>query len=352
MSPDKSPRPDKMHPRVLKECSAELAQPLYIIFRKSLDSGVLPSDWKTATVTPIFKKGSKTKPGNYRPVSLTCIPCKIMETIVKDKLLKHIEQYNALSERQHGFMKGKSCLSNLLETFEEITANLDQGNAIDIILLDYAKAFDSVPHMRLLSKLKAYGCDGNILDWIAQFLTGRTQTVTVRNSSSSSANVVSGVPQGSVLGPLLFILYINDLPHHVSSSLQMFADDTKIFTTVNNLEDLTKLQADIQKLQEWSEKWLLRSNADKCKTMHMGFNNPMGEYTMNGITLQDISQEKDLGVYITDNNKPSVQCTKAAQKAMNSLRVIKRTFKYINRESFAILYTTYIRPHLEFCIQA
>ena len=132
----------------------------------------------------------------------------------------------------------------------------------------------------------------------------------------------------------------------------MFADDTKIFTTVNNLEDLTKLQADIQKLQEWSEKWLLRFNADKCKTMHKGINNPMGEYTMNSTTLQDISQEKDLGVYITDNNKPSIQCTKAAQKAMNSHRVIKRTFKYINRESFAILYTTYIRPHLEFCIQA
>ena len=132
----------------------------------------------------------------------------------------------------------------------------------------------------------------------------------------------------------------------------MFADDTKIFTTVNTPDDVMKLQADIENLQEWSKKWLLRFNADKCKTMHMGFNNLKCEYAMNGKTLQKTAEEKDLGVYITDNSKSSVQCTKAAQKAMNSLRVIKRTFKYINVESFTILYTTYIRPHLEYCIQA
>ena len=122
----------------------ELSLPLYLIFRKTLDSGSLPADWKTARVTPIFKKGSKTKPGNYRPVSLTCIPCKIMETVIKDKIQEHVDNHCALSEKQHGFSKGKSCLTNLLETFEEITDNLDRGNGVDIVFLDYQKAFDSV----------------------------------------------------------------------------------------------------------------------------------------------------------------------------------------------------------------
>ena len=272
-----------------------------------------------------------------------------METIIKNRLLKHIEDNNALSEKQHGFMKGKSCLTNLLETFEEITCDLDHGNAEDVMFLDYAKAFDSVPHLRLLNKLKAYGCEEKVLAWIKGFLIGRTQTVSVRNSSSAKADVVGGVPQGSVLGPLLFILYINDLPNHVKSSMQMFADDTKIFTTVNTTQDLSKLQEDLSALQKWSEKWLLRFNADKCKTMHFGSSNLNGVYKMNDINLQKIDMEKYLGVFITKDCKSSIQCTKAAQKAMNSLRVITRTFKYITIDSFTILYKTYIRPHLEYC---
>ncbi|XP_072014972.1 uncharacterized protein [Amphiura filiformis] len=352
LKPDKSPGPDSVHPKVLKECSEEVSLPLYLIFRKSLDSGSLPKEWKTARVTPIFKKGSKKNAGNYRPVSLTCIPCKIMETILKKKMQEHVDKHGALSERQHGFVKGKSCLTNLLETLEEVTENLDQGVGVDIIFLDYAKAFDSVPHKRLINKLKAYGFNGKVLNWIEDFLMGRSQTVTVRNATSNQADVLSGVPQGSVLGPLLFILYINDLPQHVNSSIQMFADDTKIFTAVDTPESADKLQSDIDKLQIWSAKWLLRFNAGKCKTMHFGNANPEVDYIMDGVTLEAIQEEKDLGVYLTSDCKSSVQCTKAAQKAMNCLRVIKRTFKFINRDSFTILYRAYIRPHLEYCVQA
>ena len=181
---------------------------------------------------------------------------------------------------------------------------------------------------------------------------GRTQVVSVRNATSSKAEVLSGVPQGSVLGPLLFILYINDLPNHVNSSIQMFADDTKIFTKVDKPEDTTKLQHNIDELQKWSRKWLLRFNATKCKTMHIGSKNPEVKYTMDGVVLEAIDQEKDLGVYIPNNCKPSAQCSKADQKAMNSLRVIRRTFKFIDKGSFAVLYKTYIRPHLEYCVQA
>ena len=346
LSGDKCPGPDQFHPRVLRECSKELSLPLYLIFRKTLDSGSLPADWKTARVTPIFKKGSKTKPGNYRPVSLTCIPCKIMEAVIKDKIQEHVDNHCALSEKQHGFSKGKSCLTNLLETFEEITDNLDRGNGVDIVFLDYQKAFDSVPHRRLLSKLSSYGVGGKILKWIQEFLCGRTQYVAVRKDRSAEAEVTSGVPQGSVLGPLLFIIYINDLPGNVESNAQMFADDTKVFTHINSQDDVKRLQTDMDKLLEWSKTWLLKFNATKCKVMHMGNSNPGGNYTMDGVVLEEIESEKDLGVYITKDSKPSTQCTKAAQKAMNSLRVIKRTFKYFDHDALQTLYRTYIRPHL------
>ena len=172
LSDDKCPGPDQIHPRVLRECSQELSLPLYMIYRKTLDTGILPEDWKTARVTPIFKKGSETKPGNYRPVSLTCIPCKI-ESIVKDKIQQHVDDHSALSQKQHGFSKGKSCLTNLLETFEDITDRLDRGDGVDVVFLD------SVPHRRLLSKMQAYGIGGKILSWIEGFLCGRTQYVAV-----------------------------------------------------------------------------------------------------------------------------------------------------------------------------
>ena len=267
LKPDKCPGSDSMHPKVLKECSEELSTPLYIVFRKSLDSGTLPEDWKTVCVTPIFKKGQKTKVGNYRPVSLTCIPCKVMETLIKNKILEHVEEHAALSGNQHGFMKCKSCLTNLSETLEEVTASFDQGFAVDVIFLDYAKAFDYVPHKRLINKLQAYGCTGKVSRWVQDFLMGRTQVVSVRKATSSKAEVLRGVPQDSVLGPLLFILYINDLPNHVNSSIQMFADDTKIFTKIDKPEDATKLQHDIDELQKWSMKWIL-FNVTKCKTLH------------------------------------------------------------------------------------
>ena len=164
-----------------------------------------------------------------------------MEAVIKDKIQEHVGNHCAQSDKQHGFSKGKSCLTNLLETFEEITDNLDKGNGVDIVFLDYQKAFDSVQHRRLLSKLSSYGVGGKILKWIQEFLCGRSQYVAVRKDRSAEAEVTSGVPQGSVLGPLLFIIYINDLPENVESNAQMFADDTKVFTHINSQDDVKRL---------------------------------------------------------------------------------------------------------------
>ena len=352
LKPEKSPGTDSIHPHVLRACADELALPLYIIYRKSLDEGKLPSDWKRARVVPIYKKGAKKSPGNYRPVSLTSVPCKMMEAIVKMKVLSHVDSLALLSKDQHGFMKGRSCLTNLLETFEDVTSMLDEGGGVDMVYLDYSKAFDSVPHRRLLSKLQAYGLKGKVWEWIQDFLVGRTQKVTVGDANSDWTNVVSGVPQGSVLGPILFVLYINDLPENVRSNVKMFADDTKLYRHVLGEDDKQLLQEDLNALQKWSETWLLRFNASKCKRMHMGNTNDGTNYHLGDEQIPHDTEEKDLGVYITENCKSSKQCAAAASKAMSKLRIIKRTFTHFDQKCFTTLYKTYIRPHLEYCVQA
>ena len=228
LDPDKSPGPDGLHPHLLKACADNLAKPIAMIFQKSFDTAELPVDWKLANVCPIFKKGSRNDAGNYRPVSLTSVLCKIMEAIVKDRLMEFVEESNIISNAQHGFRKGKSCLTNLLESFEKWTEALDNGYGIDVIYLDYRKAFDTVPHQRLLLKLRSFGISEKYVKWIASFLQGRRMRVGVRGQYSGWSDVVSGVPQGSVLGLLLFLLYVNDLPDWIVNSMRMFADDTKV----------------------------------------------------------------------------------------------------------------------------
>ena len=331
LKPDKSPGLDGIHPQVLQTCAEELAVPLHIVFRKSLDEECLPEDWKLARVVPIYKKGARKSPGNYRPVSLTSIPCKVFESILRKRILQHVDSHNLLTKEQHGFMKGRSCLTNLLETFEDITRMLDEGDGVDMIYLDYSKAFDSVPHRRLIAKLQAYGIQGKMNAWISNFLIGRKQQVTVGDSESDWSEVISGVPQGSVLGPILFVLYINDLPENVHSKVKMFADDTKVYRPINKVSDQASLQQDLNSLQCWSEKWLLRFNASKCKRMHMGNNNQGTEYNLGGEVIPHGKEEKDLGVIITEDGKYSRQCAAAANKGMCKLRVLKRTFKHFDK---------------------
>ena len=292
---------------------------------------------------------------NYRPVSLTSVPCKIMESIIRDEMVIHIESNSLITKHQHWFMNGRSYLTNLLETFESWTRILDAGFGIDVIYLDYRKAFDTVPHSRLLMKLQSCGISEQVLKWIQAFLTGRTMRVLVNGNSSSWVDVVSAVPQGSVLGLLLFLLFVNDLPDWVKSSIKMFADDTKLWATIRNVSDGEMLQEDLNSLKNWSDRLLLKFNPEKCKVMHMGHSIPT-EYTLqeNGISvkLEVVDYEKDLGIYVTNDMKVARQCKQAAQKAINVLRTIKRHFPKINEPVFLILYKSYVRPHLEYCIQA
>jgi hypothetical protein len=357
LNPNKSAGPDKLHPRVLSELSSVIAEPLALIFSKSLSEGKLPPVWKEAQVTPLFKKGDKSKPGNYRPVSLTSIVCKILESLIRDKMMEHLEANNLLSDCQHGFVPGRSCSTNLLACLEDWTKALDDGKDVDAVYLDMAKAFDSVPHERLLCKLEALGIQGRVWRWVKDFLVGRRQRVCVNGSLSDWASVRSGVPQGSVLGPVLFVAFINDLPDAVSSAstCKMYADDTKVFSVIDTPDDSHALQKDLDSLVDWADQWQLKYNADKCHVLQMGNQKDKHSYEMrkhgseSRTALQESVLEKDLGVNVDNELKFSRHIEIQVNKANKILGLIRRSFEFLDAKSMRLLFIALVRPHLEFC---
>ena len=265
-------------------------------------------------------------------------------------MLQHLKDNNLLSDHQHGFTASRSCLTNLLTTLEMVTKAVDDGDCVDMIYFDYKKAFDKVAHHRLICKLKSFGFQGNLMQWIEGFLSDRRQRVVINGAKSAWSNVTSGVPQGSVIGPILFLLFVSDITDEVHSDMILFADDTKLYRRIISDEDGHILQRDIDVLHAWSQIWLMEFNIGKCKSLHYGYGNAMREYTIDNEILQRTDEEKDLGVLMSASLKPSSQRAAAASKAMSALYRSRRTFKYINEESFKILYKTYIRPNLVYLL--
>ena len=317
-------------------------------------TGVVPKDWKHARVTPIYKKGAKGEAGNYRPVSITSIPCRMLESVIKDAVMTHLMENKLIKDSQHGFLKGRSCTTNLTIFMDKLTQIVDKGTPADIFYLDFAKAFDKVPHQRLLLKVKNKGIGGEVLNWIKSWLADRTQTVRVGASESTEGQVKSGVPQGSVLGPPLFDVFIDDLDYcaMLIELLIKFADDTKGLQEITGEADRVKLQSTLDRLVEWARVWGMQFNVQKCKIMHVGNNNPRYEYQMAGTTLSVTEEEKDIGVTMSRNLKPSKHCRKAAGTAGAVLRQLTRNFHYRDRNIFKKLYVQYVRPHLEFASPA
>ena len=343
LKPNKSCGPDKMHPMVLLQTKDVCVTPLTIIFNKSLSEGVIPTDWKMAQITALHKKGDRSNPNNYRPISLTSVACKVLESIIRDHIEKHMAQHKLFSQHQYGFRSGRSCNSQLLDAMNDWTFAVNNNQDVDIILLDFAKAFDSVSHCRLLSKLKSYGIIGNTLTWIKAFLTDRKQFVQVKNSSSNLSDVLSGVPQGSVLGPTLFLIFINDLPENVKCKVKIFADDTKIYTSVKSDEDISKLQEDLNSLHVWSTTWGLKFNASKCTHVHVGNKFQTNTYYMkdddgSNTNIKHSTAERDLGVIINDHLSPENHVNEIVAKAYRIIGCIKHSFTFMNKELFIILY--------------
>ena len=314
MKANKSPGVDGLSPKILKETVEQISKPLAHVFNMSLQEGIVPLEWKEANIIPLFKKGSRNKSVNYRPVSLTSVICKLLETIIRDHMMDFLVKHKLINTSQHGFLKARSCLTNLLCFFEEITKWVDDGSPVHVIYLDFQKAFDKVPHQRLILKLKSHGMGNSIINWIEQWLTDRRQRVVIDGEVSSWKSVLSGVPQGSVLGPILFLVYINDLEEGVTGKILKFADDTKLFTKTKEIGDKQNLQDDIDKLVKWSEKWQMLFNFGKCKCLHIGPGNASMNYEMGGTILSITVKEKDLGVTMNANMTVSEQYRIAASK--------------------------------------
>ena len=206
-------------------------------------------------MTALFKSGDRQLPENYRPISLTSVVCKLMERIIRNEIVSHMESNNLFAEEHYGFIAGRSCTTQLLEFMEEITEALDRGDDVDVIYLDFAKAFDKIPHQRLLAKLHGYGIQGKTHEWISDFLSSRQQRVVVNGVYSDWVPVTSGIPQGSVLGPVLFLVYINDLPDELKCLKKLFADDGKVYSPIRNIQDEVNMQGNVDNSEDWADKW-------------------------------------------------------------------------------------------------
>ena len=257
--------------------------PLKILMTQSFQNSQLPEDWRLAIVKPIFKKGDKFQAVNYRPISLTAVIAKIMESIISDEIRKFLLANNVLPAEQHGFVPKKSVSTNLLCAVSDWTKNFDRGVATDVVYFDFCKAFDKVPITNLLLKLRHYGITGLLLEWIKGFLTNRSFRVKVGASLSDLTAVESGVPQGSVLGPLLFITYIADLKTEIQSRCLFYADDLKIYN--DSPTNCSILSKDILIVNQWSKKWLLPINKQKCSVLHIGPNNSKYVYSMDDVVF-------------------------------------------------------------------
>lgn len=346
---NKASGPDAIPNIVLKTLADTIAPILTIIYQKSIDTAQLPQDWLTANVSCAFKKGDRHIAANYRPISLTSVPCKILEHIIFRHIMSHLENHQILTNLNHGFRSGFSTETQLLTTTNDLLKSFDQGKQIDMAILDFSKAFDTVPHDRLLHKLANYGITDPLLSWLRCFLTERSMQVVVEGSTSQSTTVDSGVPQGTVLGPLLFLCHINDLPETVQSQVRLFADDCLIYREIHNFDDHYTLQADMKNLEEWAEKWGMRFNATKCYIMSISHSPPSHfMYTLNNTILQKVSTNPYLGIQFSDNLKWSHHINGITKKANSTLGFLRRNLPHCPTACKRNAYLALVRPLLEY----
>ena len=353
-----SPGPDKYPAILLKRCKTCLSYPLFLIWRKSVDTTEINHHQKSANIIPIYKGGNKGIPKNYRPIALTSHLIKIFEKVVRNAIVSYLEKYNLFNTTQHGFRFGRSCLSQLLAHYDRITKLMEEGHDVDIIYVDFAKAFDKVDINITMNKIQALGINGRLAEWIHCFLTQRKQQVVVNSAKSSAREVISGVPQGSVLGPLIFLILIGDIDKNIATSfLSSFADDTRIGREVDCETDAESLQCDLNSVYDWCRENNMSFNSDKFEFMsylsnanNAEFHNPI-YLDNNGKHIKQKEHVKDLGVYMSSSGSFRYHVDHTTTKARQLCGWILRTFATRAVFPMLTLYKSLVLPHLDYCSQ-
>ena len=349
---NKAAGPDNIPGKLLKICAYELHEAFTILFQHSLNTGQIPDAWKVAHIFPLFKKGDKTSAENYRPISLTSVSCKLLEHIVHSTVMDFLDSNNFLTPLQHGFRQKRSCETQLLTTLNDFSNSLNSSGQTDAILLDFSKAFDKVDHKLLLSKINNAGIHGPLLDWISSFLTNRSQYVIVEGCISNPKNVLSGVPQGTVLGPLFFLIYINDIGDNLSpgTNLRLFADDSLLYREIKSYLDTIILQKDLDALQAWEIKNKMEFHPGKCQVLRVTnkLQPIINSYNIHNVILKVFDSVKYLGVTIDSKLTWKDQCSNVFNKANFMMSFLERNFYRCPPHIKEKCYFTLVRPILEY----
>ena len=348
--------PDGIPAILLKNCKSEICTPIYQLWRKSLDMGIAPSSLKLSHIIPCHKGDHRGIPANYRPIALTSHIIKLFEKVMRNKIVAYLDEGNLFNKSQHGFRQGRSCLSQLLAHHDEVLANLEKGLNVDTIYLDFSKAFDKVDHQIVLAKLSILGIGGNLLKWIQSFLLNRMQHVLVNGFLSTPSHVKSGVPQGSVIGPLLFLILIGDIDADLhNSSLRSFADDTRASKGIASLRDVSLLQYDLEIIYKWAIENNMLFNSKKLELIRYGSNHHLKEQTHylapDGSIIPEKTHIRDLGVIMSNSGTFSEHINTTCEKARNMCSWILRTFRSRSPVLMKTLWKSLVLPILDYCSQ-
>jgi hypothetical protein len=332
-----------------------LARPLSDMFTSFMSVGKLPGSWKTAHVTPICKKGPSSDPANYRPISQTSIFCKLLERVVVADVTSCMMQKGLITKHQHGFINHRSTATNLLESLSDWTLTIDNKSTQTVIYVDFSKAFDSVSRPKLITKLEGYGISGDLLHLISDFLSQRTQRTRVGRSLSDSVDLSSGIVQGSCLGPLLFLIFINDLAEIFDSSItpKLYADDVKLYTRIESSYDSDRLQQNVDRLVHWADTWQLGISIKKCQALNVGTRQRtselFAEYNIGTNQLPICDTVVDLGVTVDSELKFSEHIHNMVRKALTRSYLLRKCFLSRDRTTLVKAFVVYVRPILEYC---
>ena len=348
---------DKISARLLKAGAEPLSLPLTHIFNLSLTNGIVPAKWKISRVTPLFKDGSRSSVGNYRPISVIPVVMKVLERIVHDQFHDYLSYHNMFSAEQSGFRPRHSTQTTLLEVSDYILKSIDDGHLVGAVFLDLKKALDTVCHPILIKKLQSFGVSGLGLDWFISYLSDRQQVTQVGTAMSDVANVKFGVPQGSILGPLLFTLYINSLPSIVESlcKIDLYADDTALFCAGESAGEISeKLSVVMGSVAMWMEKNGLTLNASKTKAMLFGSHfklNKAGPLNVRikNTPIETVSSFKYLGLHFDQTLSWNIHVDHITKSVVKYIGLFYRIRKYLSQESLTILHNSLVLPRIDYC---